>query len=99
MIGFEMDANGSDNFTWHGEAWTEGSLWMAKMAIDKLSKNPVSKASESVIDLVEGEFAKIKNSMFQKVANLSMNLHLTVTGSFNFMYYFRASKSGTQTAT
>ncbi len=98
MIGFKISARGSMGFKWDRGAWTEGSLWLAKGAIKLIPKSPESKGSAQTIDLIEEQFAKIKDAMFSDVANLGIDLHLSVTGDFKFMYQFQPGRSGTQTA-
>lgn len=98
MIGFDINAWGSHDFHWHRGAWTEGSLWLAKAAFMAVPKSPENKASKAEVKLIEQAFNRIKDSMFKDISNLGINMHLNVTGDFNFMYQFQSSKSGFQTA-
>lgn len=98
MIGFDIKATGSGDFHWHRGTWTEGSLWLAKAAFTVMPKCPECKGSKAAVTAIEKGFKRIKNNMFKNVAGLGMDLHLTVTGDFNFMYQFLSSKSEYQTA-
>lgn len=97
MIGFEINATGSHGFKWAGGAWTEGSLWLAKTALKAVPRSPENKGSAVLVDGIEAQFSQLKDVMMNKIASLGLNLHLTVTGDFNFMYQFQSGKRSSQT--
>lgn len=98
MIGFELNATGSDGFKYHSGAWTEGSIWI-KHALKAVPKSPLKSGQGQIINAIEGQFKKLGQSMFWSyVVNFGLDLHLTVKGDFNFMYQFQASKPADQIA-
>ncbi len=96
MIGFELNATGSNGFKFSSSAWTEGSIWI-KHAFKAVPKSPLKGAQGSMVDAIEDQFKKLGQIMFWNyVVNFGMDLHLTVKGDFNFMYQFKASKPAEQ---
>jgi hypothetical protein len=98
MIGFELNATGSHGFKFNSSAWTEGSIWI-KNAFKVVPKNPLKQTQVGLVDAIEDQFKKLGQIMFWNyVIGFGMDLHLTVTGDFNFMYQFQASKPADQIA-
>lgn len=98
MIGFKLSATGSNGFRFNSSAWTEGDLWVGK-ALKVIPKNPLKNAQGAVLQEIEAQFKKLGQIYFWNyIANFGLDLHLTVTGDFNFMYQFQASKSAEQIA-
>ena len=99
MLGFEMNGRGNHEFKWYGEAWSEGDLWLVRGALYATPNSLGKGGGAASSGLIEDGFKKIKDALFTNVAHLGLNMHLTVTGSFNFQYYFKTSKAGDHTAT
>lgn len=97
MVGFQIVANGSYDFQWSRGAWTEGDLWFLKAVMKTIPKDPWLKGNKSTIDVIEKGFANIKDALVNQIGNIGLNMHLTVTNDFNFMYKFEAMKNGRQT--
>lgn len=96
MIGFELSATGSHNFKFNSSSWTEGSLWIGHV-FKVVPKNPLKSAQGALVKGIEAQFKKLGQAYFWNyVACFGMNLHLTVTGDFNFMYQFKSSKPAEQ---
>ena len=93
QIGFTLEACSSEGFSYSQSRWTEGSLWLAKSAIDK-SKNKVASigANEALIDAIEGEFKKIKELKFDSAVADTPRYELCVFQDFNFKYTFEPKK-------
>ena len=96
MIGFTLDASSPSGFKQSRNGWTEGSLWLLKKAIDA-SQNKVANigAQEALLDAMEGDFKKIKDSKFDQVAisGLAYRLMVSIAGGSFFTYDFVEKKN------
>lgn len=98
MIGFKLDATGSQGFHFSSSAWTEGDIWIAH-ALKAVPKSPLKQGQGAIVNAIERQFNKLGQVMFWSyVINFGLDLHLTVKGDFNFMYQFQASKPSEQIA-
>lgn len=96
QIGFTLNACSMGNpvFNFNVSRWTEGSLWLAKNAINK-SKNKVASigANEALIDAIEGQFKKLKEIKFDVAVADTPDFTLNVFQDFQFSYRFDPKKS------
>jgi hypothetical protein len=94
MIGFKLEACSSEGFSYNISRWTEGSLWLAKTAIEKSGNKIASvSANEALIDAIEGEFAKMKEIKFDLAVSDTPKFELNVYQDFTFSYTFDPKKS------
>ena len=93
MLGFKLEACSSEGFAYNIRRWTEGSLWLLKVAIQGSGNKPTIGANKALINSIEGEFEKMKEIKLDEVVAANMNFELCVLGDFNFKYTFRADRS------
>jgi len=100
MIGYSLSATGNHGFKFNKDGWTEGSLWLLKTAMDKSGNEAVGHigSHEALIDAIEGQFSKMRELKFDKVADgARMNYNLIVYGDFSFTFHFREGKNADST--
>lgn len=98
MIGFEMEATGSNGFKRSSSAWTEGSLIALKvaMSIPKVNAPGMGKTNRGVLDSIEASFGRIAKNLLHNVCSDGMNFTLFLTGDIKLKFFFDYSKSGDQ---
>jgi hypothetical protein len=100
MIGYSLSATGNHGFKFNKDGWSEGSLWLLKTAMDRSGNEAVGHigAHEALIDAIEGQFTKLRQLKFDKVADgARMNYDLNVFGDFIFSFKFREGKDAAVT--
>ena len=70
MLGFKLEACSSEGFAYNIRRWTEGSLWLLKVAIQGSGNKPTIGANKALINSIEGEFTKMKEIKFDEVVAL-----------------------------
>ena len=98
MIGFEMEATGSNGFRRKSGAWTEGSMIGLKIILSAPVVNPpgTSPARPSMIGSIEASFSKIAKSLLDRVCAMGKNFTLFLTGDISLRHHFDYSKSSSQ---
>jgi len=101
MIGFELEATGSNGFRHSSSAWSEGSLIALKVVLSLPKANPsgMGGARRGMLDSIESSFSSIAKSMMDKICADGVNFTLFVKGDMNFKYYFDYSKSSDEIKT
>jgi hypothetical protein len=100
MIGFEMEAWGSNGFKQKRSAWTEGSLMALKVSStvgSMAEKSGLGLPRGGVISQIEASFKKLAYNKFKNTCSCGLSFSLFLTGDYNFKYYFDANKDSSQT--
>ena len=98
MIGFEIEAEGSNGFRRSSGAWTEGSLIALKIALSLPKVNPSGQGGfkRGILDSIEASFGKIAKALLRNICADGMNFTLFMEGDIMFRYFFDYSKSADQ---
>jgi hypothetical protein len=98
MIGFEMEATGSNGFRRSSGAWTEGSMIALKIVLSAPKVNPpgMGGTRRGMIGSIEASFSKIAKSLLDRVCALGKDFTLFLKGDISLRHHFDYSKSSDQ---
>ena len=98
MIGFDLEATGSNGFRRSSGAWTEGSLIALKLAMSTPKVNPPGSGgtNRGILDSIEASFSKIAKILLHNVCSMGVAFTLFMKGDIKFKYVFDSGKSADQ---
>lgn len=99
MIGFKLQAHGSNGFKQTRGGWTEGSMMALKALAEFESlanKLPFGLTQVGALSSVEASFKKIADAKFANICSFGLSFNLFVEGDITFSYRFDPVKKPAQ---
>jgi hypothetical protein len=100
VIGFELTANGSNNFKQKRGGWTEGSMMALKIlatAASLANRDKMGGAQRGALSSIETSFKKIADAKFNSVCSMGLDFTLFLKRDIKLKYHFNSSKTMEET--